>query len=85
VFTAWRRAWAALRLSVVGLAVWTTAVWIVRSLTILAGDRATGFKVVHGALAVVSIALAVWAVRTVRRADAIDPDAVAAVPAGTAL
>ena len=52
-----------------GLAVWTTAVWIVRSLTILAGDRATGFKVVHGVLAVVSIALAVWAVRAVRRAD----------------
>jgi hypothetical protein len=84
VFTAWRRAWAALRLAVVALAVWTTAVWIVRSLTILAGDRATGFKIVHGVLAVVSIALAVWAVRTVRRADDVEADPAAAVPAGTA-
>jgi hypothetical protein len=88
LFTAWRRAWAALRLAVVGLGVWTTAVWIVRSLTILAGDRATGFKIVHGALAVVSVALAAWAVRTVRRTDDVDdvgPDPTAAVPAGTAL
>jgi hypothetical protein len=64
----WRRAGSALRLSVVGLAGWTTAVWIVRSVTILAGDRSTGFKVVHGVLAVVSVALAAWAVRSVVRA-----------------
>ena len=61
-----RGMWAALRPAVLALAGWTTAVWIVRSLTILAGDRSVGFKVVHGVLAVVSIALAAWAVRSGR-------------------
>ena len=61
-----RRAWAALRPAVLALAGWTAAVWVVRSLTILSGDRSVGFKVVHGVLAVVSIALAAWAVRTVQ-------------------
>jgi hypothetical protein len=63
---AWRRAWAALRPAVLGLAAWTTGVWVVRSVTIVAGDRSVGFKVVHGVLAVVSIALAAWAARSVQ-------------------
>jgi hypothetical protein len=62
---AWRRVASALRPAVLALAGWTTGVWVVRSLTILAGDRSAGFKVVHGLLAVVSIGLAAWAVRTV--------------------
>jgi hypothetical protein len=62
---AWRRARSALGPAVLGLAGWTTVVWAVRMVTILAGDRSMGFKVVHGVLAVVSIALAVWAVRAV--------------------
>ena len=66
VVTAAQWAWAALRPAVLALAGWTAAVWVVRSLTILAGDRSVGFKVVHGVLAVVSIALAAWAVRSVR-------------------
>ena len=61
-----------LRQAVVALAGWTTAVWVVRSLTILAGDRPVGFKVVHGVLAVVSIALSAWAVRSLREAPSGD-------------
>jgi hypothetical protein len=60
---AWRRMWTVLRPAVMGLAGWTTAVWLVRTVTILAGDRSVGFKVVHGVLAAVSIALAAWAGR----------------------
>jgi hypothetical protein len=63
---AWRRASAALRLSVLALAGWTTAVWLVRSVDITAGDHEVGFKVVHLVLAVVSIALAALAVRQIR-------------------
>jgi hypothetical protein len=59
-----RRLWSALRPAVLALAGWTTAVWVVRSLTILAGDRSVGFKAVHLVLAVVSVALAAWAVRS---------------------
>jgi hypothetical protein len=61
-----RRLGDLLRPTVLALAGWTTAVWLVRTLTILAGDRSAGFKVVHGVLAVVSIALAAWAARSVR-------------------
>jgi hypothetical protein len=68
VVAGWRRAWAVLRPAVLALAGWTAAVWVVRSLTILAGDRSAGFKVVHGVLAVVSIALAAWATREIREA-----------------
>jgi hypothetical protein len=67
--TLWRRAWTALRLAVVGLAVWTAAVWAVRSLVIMTDDRGVGFKVVHGVLAVVSIALAAWAVSALQARD----------------
>jgi hypothetical protein len=62
----WRRAEAALRVGVIGLAVWTVGVWVVRSVTIMTDDRGAGFKAVHGVLAVVSVALAAWAVRSVR-------------------
>lgn len=80
---AWRRAWAVLRPSVLGLAAWTTGVWLVRSATILAGDRSAGFKVVHGVLAVVSIALAAWAVRSVRsHPEASDADSRYAAASG---
>lgn len=63
---AWRRAPAARRGSVVALAGWTTAVWLVRSVDITAGHHDAAFKVVHLVLAVVSIVLSVLAVREVR-------------------
>lgn len=60
---------------VLALAAWTVAVWSVRLVDIaVLSDRAAAFVVVHAALAVVSAALAVWAVRDVspgaRRAPA---------------
>jgi hypothetical protein len=61
-----RRAERERSVAVVALAAWTTGVWVVRMTTIAVGDRAVGFKVVHGVLAVVSIALAAWAVRSLR-------------------
>lgn len=58
----WQRAgW--LRMAVLALAGWTTAVWIVRAIGIATGDHETAFIVVHVALAVVSVALSVLAVR----------------------
>jgi hypothetical protein len=64
--TGWRQAERGRWTAVVGLAAWTTGVWVVRMATIAPGDREVGFKVVHGVLAAVSIALAAWAVRSLR-------------------
>ncbi len=67
---AWVGSWRARRtldrraaVLLVVLAVWTTALWIVRAVDIAAfGDWGIGFVVVHTVLAVVSIGLAAWAV-----------------------
>jgi hypothetical protein len=45
---------------------WTTAVWLVRMIAIAVGDHGTAFKVVHVALGLISIALAIGAARAVR-------------------
>jgi len=74
--TAGRRMWTALRPAVLGLAGWTVAVWAVRMVTILGDDRSVGFKAVHGVLAVVSVALAAWAARSVIEAPQQDESAV---------
>lgn len=51
------------RATVCGLAGWTVAVWVLRAVDIaLLSDHDAGFVVVHLVLAVVSIALAAWAV-----------------------
>jgi hypothetical protein len=63
------------------LAGWTIAVWVVRGVGILAADHDLGFKAVHTALAVVSIALAVLAWRETRR-EAARPPTGAPAPAG---
>jgi hypothetical protein len=55
-----------LRMAVLALAGWTTAVWIVRGLGIAFADREASFIVVHLVLAAVSIALAALAVREVQ-------------------
>ena len=47
-------------------AVWTIAVWVVRGVQIALADHSATFVAVHTALALVSIALAVWADRSVR-------------------
>ena len=47
-------------------AVWTVGVWVVRAAQIALADHSTAFIAVHTALALVSIALAVWADRSVR-------------------
>jgi hypothetical protein len=58
----WRRArWT--DKAVLALAGWTVGVWVVRDVGILTGDHGVGFKVVHTVLAVVSIALSVFAWR----------------------
>lgn len=57
---------ALVRPAVVALAGWTAAVWVVRDTSILVGDHDTAFKVVHTILAVISIALAAWAFRSLR-------------------
>jgi len=51
------------RWAVPALAAATVAAWVVRTPGILLGDQGVAFKVVHTALALVSIALAVAAVR----------------------
>jgi hypothetical protein len=54
------------RRAVLALCGWTVAVWAVRSVAIVLGDWSVGFKTVHVVLAVVSIALSVVAVRSLR-------------------
>lgn len=54
------------RWAVPALAAGTVVAWAVRAPQILLGDHAAGFKVVHTVLALVSIALAVVAVRSDR-------------------
>lgn len=77
-----KRAPEALRWTVAALAAWTTGVWLVRSIGIVAGDHDLGFVVVHLVLAMVSIALAAWAVSSTREAR---PDRTGApVPAARA-
>lgn len=57
------------RLVAVGLlAAWTTAVWVVRDISIVTADRDAAFVVVHVVLGVVSIALSALAWREARRA-----------------
>lgn len=53
-------------------AVWTVLIWGVRMRNILGDDRSTGFKVVHLALAAVSVAfaVAVWRIATRSRREA---------------
>lgn len=48
-----------------GVAALTVGVWAVRSVQIVTGGHSFGFVVVHLVLAVVSVALAVWTVRTI--------------------
>ncbi len=45
-------------------AVWTTGVWVVRSVQIASNGHEAAFVAVHTVLAIVSISLAVWADRT---------------------
>lgn len=55
-----------LRVAVVVLALWTTAVWVVRAVAIaVRGGHPFGFVAVHVVLAVISVAVAAWAVRAV--------------------
>lgn len=52
---------------VVSVAAWASiALWATRIVTIPLGDHAVGFIVVHLVLAAVSIAVAVWAMRSTR-------------------
>lgn len=64
----WRGTAPQLRIAVLALAGWTVGVWVVRDASILLGDHDTAFKVVHTVLAVVSTALAGWAVWALGRA-----------------
>ena len=64
-----------------GVAAAHAGVWLVLGTAIAMGDRAVGFKVVHGVLAIVSIALAAWAARSVGTASRLGAER-AAVGAG---
>jgi hypothetical protein len=82
-----RRAGRAVLVTVGVLAGWTTAVWVVRGVGIVAADHELGFEVVHGALAVVSVGLAAAAWREAWRRTRGRPSAVApgcGGPAGSA-
>jgi hypothetical protein len=66
----WRRRSEAvgwLRPATVALAAWTVAVWVIRMAGIVTGDHSAGFVAVHLVLAVVSIVVALAAVREVSR------------------
>ena len=55
-----------LRMAVLALGGWTTAVWVVRGIGIATSDEGAAFIVVHLVLAAISIALAALAVREVQ-------------------
>ncbi len=60
-------------------AVWTTGVWVVRSVQIAGNGHEAAFVAVHTVLAIVSIALSVWADRVAHRSPghadaALSPD-----------
>jgi hypothetical protein len=55
----------ALRQAVTILAAWTIGVWVVRGTAIVLADHDAGFTAVHTVLAVVSIGLALLALRSV--------------------
>ena len=83
---AWRQAASAAVAPVVRTlvrvgAAWTVVVWVVRGADIALGDHAGAFIAVHLVLAVVSVALAVQAVRAV---DAVGRDATISPPATSA-
>lgn len=73
VVTLWRRADRAATAAIGALAGWSVAVWVVRTVRILAADHDAGFKVVHAVLAVVSIVLAALARREARRSGSSGP------------
>jgi hypothetical protein len=49
-FLSWRAAWV-----LIALCAWTLYVWITRIFIMAGQDESTGFKVVHGVLAAISI------------------------------
>ncbi|HEX6238536.1 MAG TPA: hypothetical protein VFZ68_15150 [Acidimicrobiales bacterium] len=70
----WRRTdrWA--RPAVGTLAAWTTVVWVVRDVRIVAADHDLGFTLVHVVLGVASVALAALAWREASRARRVARD-----------
>jgi hypothetical protein len=62
----------------VGFAVLTTVVWVVRIVAIVAADHSVGFKAVHVALGVISIALALPVAREARASGTPKPVSTAA-------
>lgn len=54
-------------------AVWTLGVWVVRGAQIAVADHTVAFKVVHAALAAVSVGLALWADREAHRTSRSQP------------
>ena len=68
---------AVVRAVVGGAAVWTIGVWVIRGTAIAIGDHDTAFIVVHVVLAVLSIALATWALFAVRSGEPIAATAAA--------
>jgi hypothetical protein len=69
VVALWRGSGRARLVAVGALAAWSTGVWVVRDVGILAADHEVGFKVVHTVLAVVSIVLSALAWREARRVE----------------
>lgn len=61
--------WASAATVVRAFAVWTVGVWVVRATQIALADHDVAFVMVHTLLAVVSIGLSVWAVRSLAPAE----------------
>jgi hypothetical protein len=70
VVALWRGSAGARLVAVGALAGWSTGVWIVRDVGILAADHDAAFKLVHTVLAMVSIVLSALAWREARQAVA---------------
>jgi hypothetical protein len=66
----WRGSGRARLVAVGALAAWSTGVWVVRDIAILAGDHDAAFKLVHTVLALVSVVLSALAWREARQAVA---------------
>lgn len=65
----WRRADGGTLVTVGALAAWSTLVWVVRDVRIVAADHDLGFTLVHLVLGVVSVVLAALAWRETWRAE----------------
>jgi peptidoglycan/LPS O-acetylase OafA/YrhL len=66
---AWRRGRESYVAPIRAFAVLGSAYWVLRTVVVVAGDRSTGFKLVHAVLALVTVALSAAVLQRLRRAE----------------